>query len=109
MTTEARTWLIIAVISLVTALIRVAPFILFGGERRVPKWIERLGKMLPYSIMGMLVIYCLKDVRFTSLSGFLPELIAVILTGGLYAWRRNTLLSITVGTVSYMLLVQLVF
>ena len=109
MTTEARTWLIIAVIALVTALIRVAPFILFGGERRVPKWIERLGKMLPYSIMGMLVIYCLKDVRFTSLSGFLPELIAVILTGGLYAWRRNTLLSITVGTVSYMLLVQLVF
>ena len=59
--------------------------------------------------MGMLVVYCLKDVRFTSLSGFLPALIASTVVCGSYIWKRNTLISIIGGTLCYMLLVQLIF
>ncbi len=58
---------------------------------------------------GMLVVYCLKKVTFTSISGFLPQLIACLVVGVLYVWKRNTLISIVCGTVCYMILVQMVF
>ncbi len=103
------TWSIVAVIALVTALIRFLPFVLFNDKRKTPKVIEKLGKLLPYAIMGMLVVYCLKGVSFTSLSGVLPSVIACLVVGVLYVWRRNTLISIIAGTVCYMILVQVVF
>ncbi|MBQ8579277.1 MAG: AzlD domain-containing protein [Oscillospiraceae bacterium] len=68
-----------------------------------------MGRPLPYAIMGMLVVYCLKDVRFTDPSEFLPALIGCLIVGALYVRKRNTLLSILGGTVGYMILVQLVF
>lgn len=106
---DLRTWSLISVIALVTALLRFLPFLIFGRGRETPKLLEKLGRLLPYAIMAMLVVYCLKGVSFTGISGFLPELIACMVTGALYIWKRNTLLSILCGTVCYMLLVQLVF
>ena len=106
---DSRTWLIVACIALVTAALRFLPFIVFNGSKKTPAIIDKLSKVLPYAIMGMLVVYCLKDVTFNSASGFIPQLIACIVVGGLYIWKRNTLLSIIVGTICYMLLVQLVF
>ena len=102
-------WAAIAVIALVTALLRFLPFVIFNGDKKIPKMIEKLGRTLPFAIMGMLVVYCLKGVSFTSFSGFLPALIACVVVGGLYVWKRNTLISIVCGTVCYMLLVQVVF
>ncbi len=107
--TDVYTWTSIAVIAVVTVLLRFLPFAVFSGDRKIPKIIEKLGKLLPYAIMGMLVVYCLKEIRFTSLSGFLPMLIACAVVGVLYVFKRNTLVSILGGTVCYMLLVQLVF
>ena len=108
--TEAELWLAVAIIALVTALTRFLPFFAFGGNRKTPKFIEKLGGLLPYAIMGMLVVYCLKGMSFTKgVSGFLPEIISVLVVSSLYVWRRNTLLSIIAGTVCYMLLVQLIF
>lgn len=104
-----HTWLIILVIILVTIFLRFLPFIVFNDKNKTPKFIEKLGKVLPYAIMGMLVVYCLKDVSFKSLDSFLPALISCIVVGGLYIWKRNTLVSIVIGTICYMLLVQLVF
>lgn len=101
-------WLTVAVIALVTALLRFLPFLIFRNGK-VPRWVERLGGLLPYAIMGMLVVYCLKDVRFDTLPSFLPAVIACAVVAGLHLWRRNTLLSIVGGTVAYMLLVQMVF
>jgi len=101
--------LIIAVASVITALLRMAPFLVFGGDRSVPKFISFLGTFLPYAIMGMLVIYCLKDVSFVSGSFGIPELIGCAVVALLHIRKRNTLLSIGAGTVCYMLLVQLVF
>lgn len=108
--TDTQLWIAVAIIALVTALTRFLPFFAFGGGRKTPKIIEKLGGLLPYAIIGMLVVYCLKGMSFTSgLSGFMPEIISVLVVSVLYVWRRNTLLSIIAGTVCYMLLVQLVF
>lgn len=106
---DLHTWLLVAVISLVTALTRFLPFVIWSGDRKIPDIIKRLGKVLPYAIMGMLVVYCLKGVSFSSVSGFVPELISCIVVSVLYVWKRNTLTSIICGTVCYMLLVQMAF
>ena len=104
-----HTWLVVLTVALVTILLRFLPFLIFSGNRKTPKIIEKLGKVLPYAIMGMLVVYCLKEVNFTSTANFLPEIIACTVVAVLHIWKRNTLLSIIGGTVSYMLLVQFVF
>ena len=106
--TDKQVILAIVVISVVTIALRAAPFLLLSGKK-TPAVITELGKVLPYAIMGMLVVYCLKGVSFTSLSGFVPELISGAVVVGSYLWKRNTLVSIILGTVCYMLLVQLVF
>ena len=102
-------WLLAAVVALVTALIRFLPFWIFGGGRKTPPVVEKLGRVLPYAVMGLLVVYCLKGVEFSTLSGFLPALIATLVVVVLHLWKRNTLVSIVCGTISYMLMVQLVF
>ena len=106
---NTHTWILVAVIALVTAATRFLPFLIFRGNKKTPKLIEKLGRVLPFAIMGMLVVYCLKDMSFASVGGFLPQLIACLVVALLYIWKRNTLISILAGTVSYMLLVQLVF
>ena len=102
-------WLAVAVIALVTALTRFLPFLIWDGNRNMPPILDKLGKVLPYAIMGMLVVYCLKEVTLSSLSGFLPELIAGAVVVVSYVWKRNTLLSIIGGTICYMVFVQFVF
>ena len=82
---------------------------IFGEKGEAPAVISYLGRVLPYAVMAMLVVYCLKRLDFSTPGKYLPELLCTILVAGLHAWKRNTLLSIGVGTVAYMLLVQLVF
>ena len=101
--------LTIAVCALVTAALRFLPFLIFGENRKTPEVIAYLGKVLPFAIMGMLVVYCLKDVSFVSGSFGIPEALGCATVALLHIWKRNTLLSIGAGTVVYMLLVQLVF
>ena len=101
--------LVIVVIALVTALLRFLPFLIFNGTRSVPKVIHYLGVVLPYSIMAMLVVYCLKEVSFVRYTDWLPELIAVFGVVVLHVWKRITLLSIIGGTICYMMLIRFVF
>ena len=101
--------LLIAVVALVTIGLRFLPFLIFGENRKTPPVIAYLGQVLPFAIMGMLVVYCLKDVRLTAAPFGIPELLGCAVVALLHIWKRNTLLSIGVGTVCYMLLVQLVF
>ena len=100
--------LTVAVISLVTVMLRFLPFFFFRGKRPVPRVIGYLGQRLPYAIMGMLVVYCLKDLSFTAASGFVPALLAAGAVVLLHVWKRNTLLSIIGGTGCYMLLLHLI-
>ena len=100
--------LLVLVAAVVTAATRFLPFLIFGEKRKTPAIIEYLGKVLPFAIMGMLVIYCMKDVAFLSWPYGIPEFIGCAIVAALHIWKRNSLLSIGVGTVCYMLLVQLV-
>lgn len=106
--TDLHGILTVAVIALVTMGLRFLPFILLRG-RETPKFIGFLGKVLPFSIMGMLVIYCLRSISFTSLSTWVPAVAACALVALLHIWKRNTMLSIISGTVFYMVLVQVIF
>ena len=99
----------ISVITEITAALRFIPFAVFSANRKTPNIILYLGKYLPYSIMAMLVVYCLKSVNLLVSPFGLPELIGVLVVVLLHIWKRNTLLSIAVGTACYMLLVQIVF
>ena len=101
--------LTILVATLVTAATRFLPFLIFGNGKKTPDIIVYLGKVLPYAIMGMLVVYCLKNVSFLQSPFGIPELLGCAAVAILHIWKRNTLLSIGAGTVLYMLLVQLVF
>lgn len=107
---DKTTHAIIAIVIMagVTFLLRSLPFLIFS-KGKTPPFIEFLGKYLPFAIIGMLVVYCLKDVRPLAYPYGLPELIAVLIVALLHIWKRNTLLSIVCGVVAYMLLVQLIF
>lgn len=100
---------IIVVAALVTMGTRFLPFLLFGRKGKTPQIITYLGKVLPFAIMGMLVVYCLKDVSVSSYPHGIPELLGCIAVAALHLWKRNSLLSIGVGVVFYMVLVQVIF
>lgn len=107
MSTTLHSALLVAVIAIITAALRFAPFVVF--RRKTPKLITYLAKALPYAIMAMLVVYCLRGISFTSYPYGLPELISVAAVAALHIIFKKTLLSIGAGVVLYMLLIQLVF
>lgn len=99
----------IGMVVLGTVITRFLPFFLFPQNKSTPKFIQFLGMVLPSAVLGMLVIYCLKDVTIFAGSHGIPELVAISVVAGLHFWKRQMLLSIAGGTVVYMLLVQFVF
>ena len=99
---------VIAVTALVTVLTRFLPFAVFG-KRPLPRVVVYLGRVLPPAIMAALVVYCLKDIDMTAFPFGLAELISVAVTALVHLWRRNTLLSIALGTACYMVLIRTVF
>ena len=99
--------LAIMLMALVTYLIRLGPFLLFGKGNNTPKWVTYVGRVLPPAVMGMLIVYSLKSVKLLDVSSSLPVAIAIAVTSLLHLWKRNNLLSILSGTAVYMTLVQL--
>lgn len=93
--------------AIVTVLIRSLPFIVLQNKK-TPDVILYLGKVLPYAIMAMLVVYCLRNTDFSRMFG-LSEIIAVLITGVSYIYKRNTLVSVILGTISYMVMIQTIF
>ncbi len=102
-------FLIILLVALTTFATRVAPFLIFPKGKEIPRTIQYLGKVLTPAIIGMLVVYCLRNTAILSAPHGIPELIAVVVVALLHIWKRNNLLSIGVGTVLYMVLIQTVF
>lgn len=99
----------VLVIALITMLLRFLPFLVFPDGKQRPKLITYLGSVLPYAVMAMLVVYCLKSVSLLTWPHGLPEAMAMIAVVALHLWMKNTLISIFGGTALYMLLVQFVF
>ena len=107
MINTGQSLILIAVMAVVTMLLRFLPFLLFS--RNTPKSILYLGNVLPCAIVAMLVVYCLKETDFSGASHGIPEIISVLLVAVLHKWKHNTLLSILSGTICYMVLIQVVF
>ena len=101
--------IVILVMGIVTLGTRILPVLIFGRGEKVPEYIVYLGKVVPYTAMGLLIVYCLRDVSFVSSPHGLPEILSLALVSGTYLWKKNSILSVVIGTVVYMLLVQLVF
>lgn len=92
-----------------TVITRFLPLIVFPESERPPRVVEYLGKVLPYAMGGLLVVYSLKNVTPFSGTHGIPEAVAIAVIVALHVWKRNMLLSIAGGTAVYMLLVQVVF
>ena len=102
-----HSFLIVLITALATLSTRAVPFLLFGNKNKpVPKTILLLGKVLPPAVMATLVVYSLKHISFGAPSLWENELIGVAVTVAIHLWRGNTLLSIGIGTIAYMVLVQ---
>ena len=102
-------FLIILAVALTTFATRVLPFLIFPKGKEIPEVVRYLGRVLTPAVIGMLVIYCLKNVSVLAVPFGLPEFIAVAVVIVLHVWKRNNLLSIGVGTALYMFLIQVVF
>ena len=98
---------LVAVMAGVTILLRFLPFLVFRKEP--PRYISYLGKVLPPAIIGMLVVYCFKDITPAVHPFGIPELVAAACVVGVQIWKRNALISILAGTALYMVLIQLAF
>ena len=107
--TPLQTLAIIVAVAAGTQLTRWLPFCLFPENRQPPAVVLYLGRVLPPAMMGLLVVYCLKDVAWTAAPHGLPELLAIAAVALVHVWKGNVLLSIAGGTVLYMVLVQAVF
>ena len=90
-------------------LTRILPVLIFGRSAQIPEFILYLGKVIPYTAMGLLIVYCLRDVSILSGTHGLPELIAMAAVVASYLWKRNTIVSVVIGTAVYMVLLQMVF
>lgn len=105
----AQSVITIAAVILGTMLTRFLPFIVFRGDAEPPKFVRYLGAVLPYAVMGLLIVYSLRTTNVLGGSHGVPELIAVAVVVALHLWRHNMLLSMIGGTAVYMVLVQVVF
>lgn len=104
-----RELLIVSAMVVGTLITRFLPFFVFPAGKKTPAFVDYLGKTLPFATMGLLVVYCLKGIHLTAAPYGLLEILSVGLIAVLH-WRKgNSLLSIGIGTVFYMFLVQAVF
>ena len=99
-----RSGMLVAVMAVVTIVLRFLPFWVL--KKKTPRYISYLGEVLPSAIIGMLVVYCLKDTDIIAPPHGLPEFIAGAIVVGLQVWKRNSLISILTGTAVYMLMIQ---
>lgn len=102
------TALVILLAAAVTVFLRACPFLLFGRRQALPSYVAFLGNYLPPAIMAVLVVYCLRDIRFDGCLGGLPECVSVALVVAVHLWKNNALLSIGAGTVCFMILTRMV-
>ena len=85
---------------------RLFPFAVFS-KRKPGKLIHIFERFIPPLVMIGLLIYSLRNVRFSSLELWVPEITAIAFTIVTYLWKKNSLVSIFGGTLIYMILIRL--
>lgn len=107
--TQTQLWITFAIIAGFTMLTRFITFVIFPPNSNPPKAIIYLGSVLPTAAMGLIVVFALRNTKILNYPYAAPEIIATLSIIAIHYWKRNTILSILVGTVIYMYLVQSVF
>lgn len=100
---------VIIVVAAVTGLVRALPYLLFGGKKEIPAAVQYLGAVLPASIMIVLVIYCLRNIDLTTFPFGLAELLSIAVIIAAQLIKKNTFLSVFLGTACYMILIRTIF
>ena len=101
---------IITAVAVTSYFLRAFPFLVLNKKNKaVEKYMMYLGKVLPPAVIGILIIFCLKDTSIVNSPYGIPEMLAVAVVVLLHVWKRNSLISILGGTVFYMYLVQKTF
>ena len=59
--------------------------------------------------MGLFTKKVSVDFTKGDINLIIPQIIAITATAAVHIWKKNTLLSIAVGTIGYMLLIHFVF
>lgn len=85
---------------------RLFPFAVFS-KRKPGKLIHIFERYIPPFVMIGLLIYSLRDVRFSSLEQWVPQISAITFTIATYLWKKNSLVSIFGGTIIYMILIRI--
>ena len=91
-----------------TVLTRCISFILFPNPEKIPDFVKYLGKVLPFAVMGLLVVFSYKEVTLSDLSGLIIKMVASAIVVGLHVFKRNMLLSIAGGTITYVALLHMI-
>ena len=103
--TNNEIYLAIIVMTFMNFLTRVFPFIFFL-KKDPPPIIIYIETYFPPVIMTILVFFTIKDVDLAVFPYGLKEISAILLTAFLHIWKKNYLVSIFLGTLFYMFLVQ---
>lgn len=89
-------------IALGVSLTRFIPFMFMKDAKSLDKY-QGVLDGIPYASISLLVVYAFKDVNTSNL---VASVLGSIVCAGLYLWKRNTILSITISTLLYMILIQ---
>lgn len=106
---KIQQFVIILIVAFATMITRFLPFIVFPANKETPSYIKYLGNVLPAAVLGLLVVYSLKDASIFNELHALPEAISIAIIVILHFWKRQMILSISAGTILYMFLVQFIF
>ena len=105
--TASQTFITVFALALGAALTRLLPPILFPNGKKHPKLIDDLTPMIPPAVIGMLVVFSLKDINFMSQSHGIPKIVSVAAVVALHLWKRNMIFTIIFGTALYMVLIRI--
>ena len=105
----SKVFLVVALVAVTTFLLRLLPFVLFPKGKQPPQAINYLGGVLPFAIITMLIVYCIRGNLVWKYPYAIPEIFCIALVAVLHRRYKNNLISICVGTGVYMLLIQFVF
>lgn len=90
---------------LLSVVTRTLPF-WFGKWFKENKTLAHIGRELPAYVMMLLVLYEIKLDSFVVYPYALPALLSLLLVVIIHLWYRQVLLSMLLGTVSYVILLH---
>ncbi len=108
MSNNLNSAVLIIAMSLVTILLRFLPFLVFNKDKNIPDVVIFLGNVLPSAALGMLIVYGLRYVSFNVYPFGFNEIVASLVVVILQVYKKNSILSIIFGTITYIVLLTII-